>query len=174
MVAKPNELKVLMSEPTDSGNLTFSMLLWFPAGSNHEVGKHFKVPDGGHCRITWTTASTCATYRGTGTPSMDHFSTLPYGWLPNDGADFIGQFLESLVHRWRRLCEQGKDHLGTCVSLSYYHQYSWRNNIKSNCITAFGSITSQRKKPGNHSAARARCTNMVRFPKDAHNTNAYC
>ncbi|KAH4081955.1 hypothetical protein HBH46_223240 [Parastagonospora nodorum] len=114
MVAKPNELKTLLPESADSEDTTFSMLLWFPAGSNHETGKHFKVPDGGQCRITWTTASTCATYRGTGTLSMDHFSTLPCGWLPDDGVDFIGQFLESLILRWRRLCEQGKDHLATC------------------------------------------------------------
>ncbi|KAH4074382.1 hypothetical protein HBH98_076040 [Parastagonospora nodorum] len=114
MVAKPNELKTLLPESADSEETTFSMLLWFPAGSNHEIGKHFKVPDGGQCRITWTTASTCATYCGTGTPSMDHFSTLPCGWLPDDGVDFIGQFLESLILRWRRLCEQGKDHLATC------------------------------------------------------------
>lgn len=111
-----NKLHTFVSEYDASGHMVFSVVVWFPAGQDHSAGKHFRVPDEEQYRVMWTTASTWPAYRGMGCPSMDHFSTLPYGWMPDDGVDFVKQILEHLTGRWMQLCDQAEDHLATCVS----------------------------------------------------------
>ncbi|KAH6838535.1 ankyrin repeat-containing domain protein [Chaetomium sp. MPI-CAGE-AT-0009] len=40
--------------------------------------------------------------------SVSHFSTLPNGWIPDDGVDFFKQFLGELQAVWLRTCGEGE------------------------------------------------------------------
>lgn len=40
--------------------------------------------------------------------SVSHFSTLPNGWIPDDGVDFFKQFLGELQAMWLRNCGRGE------------------------------------------------------------------
>lgn len=48
--------------------------------------------------------------------SLDHFSMMPFGWIPDDGVEFFKQFIPYLEERWLRLCDLAKDHLAARVS----------------------------------------------------------
>jgi hypothetical protein len=48
--------------------------------------------------------------------SMDHFSTLSYGWIPNNGADFFALFVQTLKEKWLMLCGLAEEHLSKRVS----------------------------------------------------------
>lgn len=48
--------------------------------------------------------------------SIDHFSMLPYGWIPDNSADFFTQFILNLKDRWLRLCSLAEEHLSKRVS----------------------------------------------------------
>jgi hypothetical protein len=39
--------------------------------------------------------------------SIEHFSTLPYGWIPKNGIEFIQQFISIVEKRWIQLCNSG-------------------------------------------------------------------
>jgi hypothetical protein len=105
-----------VSTLSDRGSMAFSVAVWFPAGQDQTDGKYFKVPDEGQCRITWTTMPTWAKSDEIGPISMDHFSTLPDGWIPIDGADFLIRFLHHLSTRWFNVCDKAEEHLASCVS----------------------------------------------------------
>ena len=36
---------------------------------------------------------------------------LPYGWIPEDGAEFSRQFIDNLKLIWLQLCDSTKEHL---------------------------------------------------------------
>ncbi len=38
---------------------------------------------------------------------------LPYGWIPEDGAEFSQQFIDNLKLIWLQLCDSTKEHLST-------------------------------------------------------------
>lgn len=48
--------------------------------------------------------------------SINHFSALPYGWIPDDSVEFFTQFIFNLERRWLDSCDLAKEHLATCVS----------------------------------------------------------
>lgn len=37
--------------------------------------------------------------------SILYFSTLPHGWIPDDGTDLFNQFLTHIKAQWVKLCE---------------------------------------------------------------------
>lgn len=111
-----NTLHNFCSGPSASAKMTFSVAVWFPAGQDTDDGKHFKMPDWGKLRITWTTASTPDLGNGLGCRSIDHFSMLPFGWIPEDGVEFLTQFMLHLKERWLKLCDLADQHLADCVS----------------------------------------------------------
>ncbi|KAF2181531.1 hypothetical protein K469DRAFT_589019 [Zopfia rhizophila CBS 207.26] len=43
--------------------------------------------------------------------SIDHFSMLPYGWIPDDSIDFFTQFIRNLKRRWLKLCDLAEEHI---------------------------------------------------------------
>lgn len=51
--------------------------------------------------------------------SIDHFSMLPYSWIPDDGVDFFTQFIVYLKGRWLKLCDLAEEHLTQRVSGPY-------------------------------------------------------
>jgi len=50
--------------------------------------------------------------------SIDHFSTLPYGWIPANGADFFALFMQYLKEKWLVICGEAEEHLSKRVSRS--------------------------------------------------------
>jgi hypothetical protein len=45
--------------------------------------------------------------RTQGWKSVTFFSSLPNGWIPDDGVDFFGQLLDHLRTKWVESCEEG-------------------------------------------------------------------
>jgi hypothetical protein len=74
------------------------------------------MPDWGKCRIGWTIIPP-ANPDDEPWKSIDHFSMLPYGWIPKDGIEFFMQFILYLKERWLKLCQRAEEHLTECVSL---------------------------------------------------------
>lgn len=50
--------------------------------------------------------------------STNHLSTLPYGWIPDDGVDFFKQFIMCLKDRWDVECDLVEGDLAKRVSSS--------------------------------------------------------
>ncbi|KAF4441559.1 ankyrin, partial [Fusarium albosuccineum] len=48
---------------------------------------------------------------GPGWTMKEHFSTLPDGWIPDDGIDFFQQLVVHLTKGWSNLCHQTEGHL---------------------------------------------------------------
>ncbi|KAL7935803.1 hypothetical protein V8C35DRAFT_262360 [Trichoderma chlorosporum] len=44
-------------------------------------------------------------------PSIVYFSTLPYGWIPDDGMHFFEQFVTHINAQWLELCRQFGEYL---------------------------------------------------------------
>ncbi|OAL48910.1 hypothetical protein IQ07DRAFT_65667 [Pyrenochaeta sp. DS3sAY3a] len=42
---------------------------------------------------------------------VHHYSSLPYGWMPKDVADFFKLFVRHLKETWLLLCNEAEDHL---------------------------------------------------------------
>jgi hypothetical protein len=113
---RPNMLETSVSSPSRSGKVRFSVAIWFPAGFDKTNENHFKVPDRGTCRITWSTSSTSNANDKAERRSTDYFSMLSSGSIPKDGLDFFAQFLSHLREVWLRTCDLAEQHLTECVS----------------------------------------------------------
>lgn len=111
---QPN--KILHQEERTDHGANFSVSLWFFVERDPSQ-RHFNLPDWGKCKIAWTIIPP-------GNPnheswkSIDHFSMLPYGWIPKDGIDFFMQFILYLKEGWLKLCHQAEEYLSECVSLT--------------------------------------------------------
>ena len=113
---RPNVLETSVSSPSRSGKVRFSVAIWFPAGFDKVTGSHFKVPDRGTCRITWSTSSTTNVNEESGIGPTNYFSMLPSGNIPKNGLDFFAQFLSHLREMWLEICDLAEQHLAECVS----------------------------------------------------------
>jgi hypothetical protein len=80
------------------------------------------MPDWGKFKIAWTIIPP-ANPNHESWKSIDHFSMLPYGWIPSDGIDFFMQFILYLKERWLKLCYQAMEHLNECVSYQANEDY---------------------------------------------------
>ncbi|KAF2800332.1 hypothetical protein K505DRAFT_228981, partial [Melanomma pulvis-pyrius CBS 109.77] len=65
----------------------------------------------GKCGIAWTMVSPTRPTDGSCWKSIDHFSTLSYGWIPDNGADFFTLFVQTLKEKWLTLCELAEERL---------------------------------------------------------------
>ncbi|OWY51284.1 hypothetical protein AALT_g4570 [Alternaria alternata] len=111
---RPNMLETSASSPSRSGKVRFSVATWFPAGFDKVTGNHFKVPDRGTCRITWSTSSTLNADGESRHEPTDYFSMLPSGNIPRNGLDFFAQFLSHLREVWLETCDLAERHLAEC------------------------------------------------------------
>lgn len=93
----------------------FSIGLWFPASQDNIDGKHFKLPDWGPLRITWTIKVSSIWDEESGCRSTEHFSMLPIGCLPKHGLEFLAHFLENFKKIWLAVCNLAEQHLMDCV-----------------------------------------------------------
>jgi hypothetical protein len=109
-------LQIFHKEQTNGPGISFSVAAWFPARQGLESQKQFKMPNWGESRITWTMMPPANPSSRSTWKSRDHFSTLPYGWIPDDGVDFFTQFILCLKERWLKLCDLAEKHLSDRVS----------------------------------------------------------
>ncbi|PVH92104.1 hypothetical protein DM02DRAFT_544386 [Periconia macrospinosa] len=42
---------------------------------------------------------------------IEYCSTLPYGWIPENGTDFFALFMKFLKEKWLETCKQAEEHL---------------------------------------------------------------
>jgi hypothetical protein len=68
------------------------------------------------CAIAWKMLLPSNSTDGTCWKSTDHFSTLPYGWIPHDGAEFFALFVCRLKENWLEFCATGQERLSRRVS----------------------------------------------------------
>lgn len=68
------------------------------------------------CEILWTKTKLPPT---DGEPSktepIEFYSMLPYGWVPSDGAELFGLFLDHLKDRWLGICNMARQCLSDRV-----------------------------------------------------------
>jgi ankyrin repeat protein len=88
----------------------------FPAEPDLQGQKHAEVSYWDTSRIAWTMMTYSNPNGDRCWKSINHFSMMPYGWIPDDGLDFFKQFLLYLKERWSNLCDLAEDHLTIRVS----------------------------------------------------------
>jgi hypothetical protein len=82
--------------------------------------------------------------------SIEHFSTLPYIWVPLNGIDFFQHFIISLEQCWLSLCGEMYSNLSNSVS-EYQKQFFYGINVQT-CLLIGVSIACtspppERKRP---------------------------
>jgi ankyrin repeat protein len=86
----------------------------YPSGRSTFKTKHFET-SWDICVIAWTIIPPTKATDGPNWNSVAHISMLPYGWIPNDGADFLQQFILYLKERWLKLCDLAEEHMSSQV-----------------------------------------------------------
>lgn len=130
---RPDKSQVFHQEQTDGLGLSFAVTVWFPTGQQPGFQKHFSISDWRECGIAWTLMPLMNSEHGSRWKSTDHFSMLPYGWIPNDGADFFTLFILNLKGRWLKLCDQAEVHLSELVSPTPLSTFQF-------CLTSLTSL----------------------------------
>jgi hypothetical protein len=111
-----NELKFSNQRRHDCEDVSFSVAVWFPVGEIPKYKESFRMPVGEKIIITWTISQFRRPDGKQYRKAIDHFSTLPFGWIPDHDIDFFKQFILRLGDKWLELCDLGEKHLNDCVS----------------------------------------------------------
>ncbi len=112
-----DKLQIFHKKQTDGLAISFSAAVWFSAIPIQENQKNFNIPDWGECRIAWTMGPSTDPNGRPSWNSIDHFSMMLYGWIPDDGFDLFTQFILYLKkERWLKICDLAEEHLAKCVS----------------------------------------------------------
>jgi hypothetical protein len=111
-----DQLGISYGEPNDSNDINVTVAISFPSGNNPIHEKCFKMPEGEKIRITWTISELKKPNVAQYWKAIDHYSTLPYSRIPDNGIDFFKDFILRLEAKWKELCDLGEDHLTDYVS----------------------------------------------------------
>lgn len=122
-VGSPWPMTPFIHRPATGSSIDFTLALYFPTLAELLAPAALPEPGfGSLMMIRWTVAKAANPgfdarddRTGTGWQTSTHYSTLPNGWIPDDGVDFFKQFLEHLQARWLRLCQQGEELLAFSV-----------------------------------------------------------
>jgi hypothetical protein len=108
--------QIFHQEQTNGPGVSFAVAAWFPTA--HDLGnqQQFNISTWGECGIAWTMMPLTKSDDRACWKSIDHFSMLPYSWIPDDGIDFFTQFIVYLKGRWLKLCDLAEEHLTQRVS----------------------------------------------------------
>jgi hypothetical protein len=87
---------------TNGLGICFCVAVWFPARQDPDQ-KHGNMPRWVKRAIAWTMIPP-KNPSGGPSKSINHLSTLPDGWIPDDGVDFFKQFILCLKDRWFTEC----------------------------------------------------------------------
>jgi hypothetical protein len=111
----------------------YSVKAWFFAKQDID----YKIVEDWECSIGWTISQRKSTDGRQCWKTVDHFSMLPHGWIPDNGVDFFRQFLLHLEDNWQSLCNRAHEHLSELVSLPILRSDSSANQplhgIASRC-----------------------------------------
>jgi hypothetical protein len=92
-----------------------SVAVHVPARQDPKNQKNFDTCHWDVCAIAWTVTAPANSKDGPYWKSTEHFSMLPNGWIPDDGADFFQQFILCLKERWLTLCGLAEEHISKRV-----------------------------------------------------------
>lgn len=111
-------MTIFHPEPNDSKDVDISVAVLFSGGQDPTHEKCFKIPVGEKTtiRIKWTISRLRKLKGKQYWKAIDHYSTLPYGRIPDNGIDFFQDFILQLKDKWLKLCDLGEKHLTDCVS----------------------------------------------------------
>jgi hypothetical protein len=102
--SEPYQLKIFSKmPPNDSEGTKLFVGIWFPLSDPNLDEK---------VMISWT----IFLFSDIGQKVIDHFSTLPYGSIPDHHIDFFTHFILHLKEKWLELCNQEERHLTELVS----------------------------------------------------------
>lgn len=90
--------------------------LSFPVAETLYPQEQFFAMPGWHpCLMAWTIIAP-SNPRTRPWQSVDHYSMLPNGWIPDDGIDMFQQIILYLQERWISVCDAADEHLKRSVS----------------------------------------------------------
>lgn len=90
--------------------------LSFPDGKDpFSRQQHFNMPRWPSTCIAWTILSP-SNPQIRPWQSVDYYSMLSNGWIPDDGIDFFQQIILHLEERWLNVCDVADEHLKQSVS----------------------------------------------------------
>ncbi|PCH05679.1 Hypothetical protein PENO1_021120 [Penicillium occitanis (nom. inval.)] len=94
-----NEFRVFYAKVNNHATRV-SVLLWFPDGNDpFPQQEYFNMPRWPSTCIAWTILSPSNPHIRPW-QSVDYYSMLPNGWIPDDGIDFFQQIVLHLEERW--------------------------------------------------------------------------
>jgi hypothetical protein len=114
---REEKLTISNSEENNGSIINFYVGGLFPTPQVLGNQQYFNIK-WDECGISWTMMPLAISESEPRWKSIDHFSMLPYGWIPDDGVDFFGQFIRNLGGRWLSLCDSADEHLSRRVSKS--------------------------------------------------------
>lgn len=88
----------------------------FPSEQQSGSGEQSAISQWSKYGIAWKMVPPSTPKDGSSWKSIDHFSMLPYGWIPDDGADFFVLFIRKLKENWLILCVSAEERLSQRVS----------------------------------------------------------
>jgi hypothetical protein len=98
---------------------------WFST----EQGIGTKIVKDWECYIGWTVLQRKNKDGKQCWKTVDHFSMLPHGWIPENGVDFFHNFLLHLKDTWQGLCDRAHECLFDLVSLPISLSYLDANQL---------------------------------------------
>jgi hypothetical protein len=72
------------------------------------------------CSIGWTVSQARGDDGKQCWRTVEHFSVLPYGWIPKNGLDFFQTFFQYLQDYWMGICDRAHKRLFKLVSLPLF------------------------------------------------------
>ncbi len=108
--------EILHDVQIHSNHVTFFVVGAFPNEQQAANRESSLVSTWSGQGIAWTMIPPSKPSEGTCWKSIDHFSTLPYGWIPDDGAEFFALFIRKLKENWLELCATAEERLSQRVS----------------------------------------------------------
>lgn len=109
-------LKWTIKRGNNNQNDRIALAIQFPAEQNLKQKEVDEKQYWKNCRVSWTMVFISNSNSNRNWMSVQHFSIMPYGELPDTGVDFFKQFMGYITKRWLKLCELAEDHLSILVS----------------------------------------------------------
>jgi ankyrin repeat protein len=108
------------SDPSTGHRSQYSILeTSFPGSFNPWYLKKAEEVDSRETTISCVTIQHMKSSLGPGTQSADFLSTLPHSKIPEDGAEFVIQFLSAVETRWSTVLTRAEKHIRERVSVHY-------------------------------------------------------
>lgn len=109
---EPYRLAIFEKKPLNKSESTELFVgIWFPL-RDPKPDESFMTSTDEKVMISWTIFP----FSDSGRKVIDHFSTLPYGSIPDHHIDFFKHFILHLKDKWVGLCDWGEKRLAECVS----------------------------------------------------------